>query len=385
MCIAIHRPKGAPISKRTLLNCWDNNSDGAGFMYVEDGKLVTEKGFMKWKALWKAIRPHIHEKDRELVIHFRIATSGRIDYDNCHPHEIHDGLSYVHNGIIHDLNDDLDKCDTVRLAEILKELPHGFIHSDGIMALIAMAVGGSKFIFMDNLGTVKIINEDLGVEAEGVWYSNNGFRYSYKSTSAYSYGCGGDYADWQWSAHSRAPYTPASTPTVHSISTEDTRLEESISSGFKDGQTFDPDMPEGMVDDHGLTIAEYEDMALAEVTYWMSHSHLLSSYAYSELCEIVETANDGEPIRHLVQEWIEVFKPEYRSQEHRMRELEQHLSGTADSILTSATKPAITRKPYGPENPHDVKALIDLTVQNLSKKADSIEAQRRLDYVGNYE
>lgn len=302
MCIAIRRPKGKALPKRILLNCWENNPDGAGFMYAENGVLVVDKGFMKWKAFWKAIRPHLFTDDKELVVHFRIATSGKVDYENCHPHMIHDGLAYVHNGIIYDLNDDKDKCDTIRLAEILKALPEGFIQSEGIMSLITMAVGSSKFVFMDNNGQVRIINEDLGIESDDIWYSNVTFRHS--RSSSYK---GGFESEWRWS-----PYYQHSSRIVSAegaTAQESLALELPISAGFKDGQTFDPDMPEGMVDDNGLTILEYEDMAIAEASYWMARSESLSPYCYNELCEIIEASNDGEPIRGLVQEWLEIYRP----------------------------------------------------------------------------
>lgn len=42
MCIAILNA-GKRIQKDKLSNCWKNNDDGAGILYVADGALVAEK------------------------------------------------------------------------------------------------------------------------------------------------------------------------------------------------------------------------------------------------------------------------------------------------------------------------------------------------------
>ena len=54
MCIIIAKEKyGRLPSEKELKNCFTNNSDGAGFMYVKNGKVVIDKGYMKYEAFIK--------------------------------------------------------------------------------------------------------------------------------------------------------------------------------------------------------------------------------------------------------------------------------------------------------------------------------------------
>jgi hypothetical protein len=50
MCIIVYKPKGIELPKEDILkNCFDNNADGAGYMYAHKGKVLIHKGFMDWE------------------------------------------------------------------------------------------------------------------------------------------------------------------------------------------------------------------------------------------------------------------------------------------------------------------------------------------------
>ena len=56
MCILVIKPKGKEMpSKKILRNCWENNPDGAGMMYVKDGHVVIDKGYMEFSDFWKEL------------------------------------------------------------------------------------------------------------------------------------------------------------------------------------------------------------------------------------------------------------------------------------------------------------------------------------------
>jgi hypothetical protein len=47
MCIIVYKPKGKKLPKyETLKTCFENNNNGAGFMYVENGIVIIKKGYM---------------------------------------------------------------------------------------------------------------------------------------------------------------------------------------------------------------------------------------------------------------------------------------------------------------------------------------------------
>ena len=89
MCIAIYKPKGIAIKKTTLANCFSNNPDGAGHMYIYKERLHIEKGFFTFAEFWEQYK-FDSEKYRKspFLVHFRIATSGMTDFTNCHPFRI---------------------------------------------------------------------------------------------------------------------------------------------------------------------------------------------------------------------------------------------------------------------------------------------------------
>lgn len=194
MCIAIFKPADKSLDPAVLEQCWTSNSDGAGFMHVQDNNLVIEKGFMDYD---KFLEAYDKVKDKKLVLHFRIRTHGKTDEENTHPFRIGDNLAFVHNGIISaiDTKSKPDYSDTFHFNEqILQQLwksDHQFIRKPHFQKLIAGTIGYSKLIFMDNKERVTIINPEKGVWEDGIWYSNSSYELPkprYKVPSGYNGG-----------------------------------------------------------------------------------------------------------------------------------------------------------------------------------------------------
>lgn len=112
MCIAVYIPKNKNISNEVIRNCFANNPDGAGVMWQDatTGKVHIQKGFFTEEALIKAFREIPQNVNRGL--HCRIATSGKISSQCCHPFPITKDIkkmgkaeqivdsAVIHNGII---------------------------------------------------------------------------------------------------------------------------------------------------------------------------------------------------------------------------------------------------------------------------------------------
>jgi predicted glutamine amidotransferase len=89
--------------------CWDNNDDGAGMLYIQDGVLVAEKfpneghqsadNFAKFYERYNAVKSS-ESGDLPMLVHFRIATHGATP-EYLHPFFVSDTLGLIHNGIIH--------------------------------------------------------------------------------------------------------------------------------------------------------------------------------------------------------------------------------------------------------------------------------------------
>ena len=116
MCVAIYKPAGVDFpSWSRLKQCWDTNSDGAGFMYADGHDVHIYKGFMRWGDFKKALKAYKSSEDAKaqpFCLHFRIATQGGVNAGMCHPFPLTDSvkrlkkpitttkIGIVHNGII---------------------------------------------------------------------------------------------------------------------------------------------------------------------------------------------------------------------------------------------------------------------------------------------
>lgn len=180
MCIAIYKPANTVIDRETLHRCYLKNRDGCGFAYfTNQGDLRIIKA-MDFKSFYEDYELHsVINSDRPFLIHFRIATHGTVDLYNCHPFQIDDSHVMIHNGIIHNIRKCPDKLrsDTQMFVDdILKELPKGWSANFGITNLIEDYIGSSKVVVLDVNDNVSIYNEQKGEWANGVWYSNSGYK-----------------------------------------------------------------------------------------------------------------------------------------------------------------------------------------------------------------
>ena len=177
MCIAIYKPEDKVLSLATLKECYTFNPDGAGFMYAENKKLHIEKGFFSFQSFYDAFKKH---ENKQIVLHFRIKTHGKIDTTNCHPFAVNNAIGFVHNGIISGFGD-ANHSDTIGFNQsILQPLVSKWgnlaLFQDPIIDLIEGRIGYSKLVFLDRHGNHKIMNEHKGTWDDGVWYSNNSYK-----------------------------------------------------------------------------------------------------------------------------------------------------------------------------------------------------------------
>lgn len=112
MCVLAFYAKGINFNYAELHNCFQFNPDGAGIMWQTKEGVHIKKGFMKEEELIKFLATVPNDVDR--LLHFRIATSGKVSVGCCHPFPVCDNfkkmmkdeqvvpLAYAHNGVLHD-------------------------------------------------------------------------------------------------------------------------------------------------------------------------------------------------------------------------------------------------------------------------------------------
>lgn len=206
MCIIIYAPAGKIVPSEHFNNSFMCNSDGAGVMYNDKENVIIHKGFMNIKDFneFEATLP----VDCDRVYHFRIATSGKIAKETCHPYPVVNNLKNMldidtmcdvgaaHNGIV-------SWCTPVKaLASSFSDsmvflssyvYPHRntLFKSESFRELLVHA-SCSKFAFM-NKDTVKLVGSF--VEEDGIFYSNNTYKYSYMGTTYHGKGFTYKYED----------------------------------------------------------------------------------------------------------------------------------------------------------------------------------------------
>ena len=182
MCIAIFKPRNVSIKKKVLKECWISNPDGAGYMFAKDGKITIKKEVDHFEKFFQMYnRDYQNNQDCNFVLHFRIATHGRINKQNTHPFYINPTMAFCHNGILSNVHVPKESkiSDTLVFRNtILKKLPDNWHNSSGIIDLLEDFLCNSKMIFLDNKGDVFILNEHLGIEDKNCWFSNDNYKVS---------------------------------------------------------------------------------------------------------------------------------------------------------------------------------------------------------------
>lgn len=183
MCIAIlNKISSKDITKEQLLNCWENNYDGAGLLWSDGEKLNVYKELNDFNKLYNAYKSARKESIGDVLIHFRISTHGKVDKTNCHPFLVNEELGFIHNGIIYEFGYEKLYSDTYTLnRDVFQKLPKNFLDNDGVLNMLDVIIGSSKLVFLNIDGYGLILNEKLGVWDNDNWFSNT----SYKSVSRY--------------------------------------------------------------------------------------------------------------------------------------------------------------------------------------------------------
>lgn len=201
MCIIVTKPAGEEFPTwETLEACWDNNPDGAGYMYnSDDGRVHWVKGFMTWLSFKKALRnlKNRINQNTTVVMHFRIQTHGGVIPECTHPFPMSDNLDdlkklegftelgLAHNGIINGRATDNGKSDTMDyIQNFLFDVYQvsgldNMIHNPHVANIIDNTIGYSRFCLINGQGEYSLVGD--WIEDNGIYYSNRNYTpYQYK-------------------------------------------------------------------------------------------------------------------------------------------------------------------------------------------------------------
>ena len=192
MCIIVYKPEGSPMPPAdTLRRCFEENPDGAGLMWPENGRVMLRKGFMDWGALSHAISNELPRDARELpvALHFRIATHGRVKPGCCHPfavckdyktmraQSVSAAVGFMHNGTLAGLETSQDVSDSMAYARNvlapLKEM-RGDLSGAAQRRIVEATSQGSRFLLMT--GGARVLTFGRWMTDGGCLFSNESFR-----------------------------------------------------------------------------------------------------------------------------------------------------------------------------------------------------------------
>jgi hypothetical protein len=200
MCIAIYQSPGNKLPKDQLVQSWHSNPDGAGIAYFdENGEIVIEKDMTLDGILYKYERAvDRYAQTSPFAVHFRIATHGSVNIDNCHPFRVSEDTVLIHNGIIPVMFNKKDtRSDTrVFVDEYLTKLPANWMDDDHLFDMVETYIANSKLVILSRAGEYDsyIANEKSGHWSSDrkFWYSNASYMNSRKmlwSDNQLSLGC----------------------------------------------------------------------------------------------------------------------------------------------------------------------------------------------------
>lgn len=206
MCIIVVKPRGQALpSDEIIRKAFVANDDGFGLAFHHEGaSLVTiRKGAMKLPQALKMIHAVRKPEQANMILHFRMATQGKICPENCHPFPLSKKRKHLkathlecpvaiaHNGVIL-LDEDGDKrfggIKTSLLQQDLTDTQlfvRYFLVGLGTslfnrkVTKLIEAYAGGKFAFLSPQQFLAI--GDF-TEEDGLFYSSLGFKTTYTHT-----------------------------------------------------------------------------------------------------------------------------------------------------------------------------------------------------------
>ena len=195
MCIIVASRIGCKQPSLDVLRaCFENNPDGAGYMYARDGEVHIHKGFMDWKDFARAVTREKFTKEDSVVYHFRISTQAGVKPEMTHPFPLTPNreacekldmicpVGIAHNGIIHMTSDHKQTrfSDTVIFITqfMTKLIRNPDDLTDDAVKIMIDHLTNSKWAIMDGRGEVAIIGQFIN--KEGILYSNTTFHENYR-------------------------------------------------------------------------------------------------------------------------------------------------------------------------------------------------------------
>lgn len=190
MCVILYKPKKTMLpSEKILKNCYNNNHDGVGYTYTHRNKVIIRKGYTDFNTFYKDLIKDYKKYNLQyhnLLIHFRIGTSGGLAPEKTHPFKITSNVhelnklyiknkktAVLHNGILSSYTYNTELSDTQNyIKDFLTPLLKSKIRNKN--ELIKESLDYSKLAMLDNKDNVYLYGDYI--KDNGIYYSNKSYN-----------------------------------------------------------------------------------------------------------------------------------------------------------------------------------------------------------------
>jgi hypothetical protein len=203
MCMMIHHPYQADrFSRAEFDDIYRKNRNGFGIIWRwPDSNVVSyEKGLWEPDRIWSTYDALYEHGVREMVLHWRFATSGARDLANVHPFETTGNVLVSHNGVLQHRSSN-EKSDTRFFIEdvlepALRADPRA-LKKPAFIGWLAGRIDSSNKLILWPRSDLEptVVGLNRGVAYRGRWYSNT----------------------YAWSAPREVWMTQPTSPTSHGV------------------------------------------------------------------------------------------------------------------------------------------------------------------------
>lgn len=180
MCVIAFIKAGFVLKRDDAAKMFNANRDGAGFAYVDDtlGRVIVHKGYLAFERFWEAYNTASDKfaHSSPFIVHFRVATKGRICDANCHPFLMgHGKAALAHNGSLWGGSRKDPVSDTREFVEDLEaSLVNREVFTPEVITELERALGWNKFVILYSNKDYVIIGEKHGSWSSDkrIWTSN---------------------------------------------------------------------------------------------------------------------------------------------------------------------------------------------------------------------
>lgn len=193
MCVIARVPEGTKVPMSYIDNMWNRNSHGAGIGFIDQNNNVQIEKSMKLKEYKKLYREISKEhSNRDMLLHFRIATLGTVCLENTHPFKVNKNTIMAHNGMLPEFFEPTGKAKKLDLSDtryfvdyFMKFVDMKSLDSPVFIKQLGRIIDSenyaNKLVFLTSDKRLKfdsyIVNEKHGEydKKTGIWFSNGSY------------------------------------------------------------------------------------------------------------------------------------------------------------------------------------------------------------------